>query len=140
MTTGREPLNDTALEALLAEARSARPPPLPEGLQARLLADAAVAQTGQRLPAERPGRLWALRGWLADLGGLPICLLTPDMQNRRIIAGHLAAAGVSVTPRLETNSILVLISHVLQGGWATILPERSAAIFPAAVATPLALP
>ena len=71
MTIGREPPNDIALEALLAEARSARPPPLPEGLQARLLADAAVAQTGQRLPAERPGRLSALRGWLADLGGLP---------------------------------------------------------------------
>lgn len=65
----------------------------------------------------------------ADLGGLPLCLLTPDMQNRRIIGGHLAAAGVSVQPALETNSTIVLISHVLRGDWATILPERAAEIF-----------
>ncbi len=65
----------------------------------------------------------------ADLGDLPLCLLTPDMQNRRIIGGHLAEAGVSVTPAIETNSTIVLISHVLRGGWATILPRRAAEIF-----------
>ena len=65
----------------------------------------------------------------ADLGDLPLCLLTPDMQNRRIIGGHLAEAGVSVVPRVETNSTIVLISHVLRGGWATILPRRAAEIF-----------
>jgi DNA-binding transcriptional LysR family regulator len=67
-------------------------------------------------------------GW-GELGGLPLCLLTPDMQNRRIIGGHLAEAGVSVTPAVETNSTIVLISHVLRGGWATILPLRAAEIF-----------
>ncbi len=65
----------------------------------------------------------------ADLGAVPLCLLTPDMQNRRIIGGHLTAAGVEVAPRIETNSTIVLISHVLHGGWATILPERSAELF-----------
>ncbi|WP_334065084.1 LysR family transcriptional regulator [Limimaricola cinnabarinus] len=65
----------------------------------------------------------------ADLSGADLCLLTPDMQNRRIIAGHLAAAGVEVAPRVETNSTIVLISHVLSSGWVTILPERAAAIF-----------
>ena len=65
----------------------------------------------------------------ADLAETDLCLLTPDMQNRRIIAGHLAAAGVEVAPKVETNSTIVLISHVLTSGWATILPERSAAIF-----------
>jgi DNA-binding transcriptional LysR family regulator len=65
----------------------------------------------------------------AELGGLALCLLTPDMQNRRIIGGHLSAAGVVVQPALETNSTIVLISHVLRGGWATILPQRAAEIF-----------
>ena len=65
----------------------------------------------------------------ADLGALPLCLLTPDMQNRRIIGGHLAEAGVSVTPAIETNSTIVLIAHVLAGGHATILPSRAAEIF-----------
>ncbi len=65
----------------------------------------------------------------ADLGDLPLCLLTPDMQNRRIIGGHLAEAGVTVAPAIETNSTIVLISHVLSGGWATILPQKAAEIF-----------
>ena len=65
----------------------------------------------------------------AELGTLPLCLLTPDMQNRRIIGGHLAEAGVTVAPAIETNSTIVLISHVLSGGWATILPLKAAEIF-----------
>jgi len=65
----------------------------------------------------------------AELAELPLCLLTPDMQNRRIIGGHLAEAGVSVVPGVETNSTIVLISHVLRGGWATILPLKAAEIF-----------
>lgn len=64
-----------------------------------------------------------------EMEGLPLCLLTPDMQNRRIIAGHLAAAGVTVDPALETNSTIVLIAQVLQGGFATILPRLAAEIF-----------
>ena len=65
----------------------------------------------------------------ADLGTLPLCLLTPDMQNRQIIGGHMAEAGVSVMPAIETNSTIVLIAHVLAGGHATILPIRAAEIF-----------
>jgi DNA-binding transcriptional LysR family regulator len=68
----------------------------------------------------------------ADLAVLNLCLLTPDMQNRRIIGGHLAQAGVSVVPGVESNSTIVLISHVLRGGWATILPQRAAEVFVAA--------
>ena len=65
----------------------------------------------------------------AELGTLPLCLLTPDMQNRRIIGGHLAEAGMSVAPAIESNSTIVLISHVLRGGWATILSLKAAEIF-----------
>lgn len=64
-----------------------------------------------------------------ELAGLPLCLLTQDMQNRRIIARHLAEAGLTVAPRIETNSTIVLITHVLSGGWATILPLGAAEIF-----------
>jgi DNA-binding transcriptional LysR family regulator len=79
----------------------------------------------------------------ADLGTLPLCLLTPDMQNRRIIGGHLAEAGVTVAPAIETNSTIVLIAHVLRGGYATILPRRAAEIFltdPALRAIPITAP
>lgn len=62
----------------------------------------------------------------AELAALPLCLLTPDMQNRRIIDRHL---GDGARPRIASNSVIVLISHVLAGGWATILPAATAAFF-----------
>ena len=65
----------------------------------------------------------------AALTDLPLGLLTPDRQNRRIINSHLAEAGVEVTPKVEASSTIVLISHVLQANWATILPLRAAEIF-----------
>jgi len=64
-----------------------------------------------------------------ELGDLALGLLTPDMQNRRIIAGHLAEAGVAAAPRIESNSTIVLIAHVLAGAWATILPMGAAEVF-----------
>lgn len=65
----------------------------------------------------------------ADLGDVPLCLLTPDMQNRRIINQHLSEAGVDISPQIESTSTIVLVSHVLRSGWATILPVRAAEMF-----------
>ncbi|BCB76806.1 LysR family transcriptional regulator [Phytohabitans flavus] len=61
-------------------------------------------------------------GW-AEVAELPLCLLTPDMQNRRILDGLFRRAGVSVTPRMETNSVSTLCSHVRSGGWASVIPQ-----------------
>jgi DNA-binding transcriptional LysR family regulator len=58
----------------------------------------------------------------AEVASLPLCLLTPDMQNRRLIDQHLAEAGVSVRPSLESNSMIVLFSHIRTGKWASIMP------------------
>lgn len=65
-------------------------------------------------------------GW-AEVGSAPLCLLTPDMQNRRIIDQYLAAAGVTEGPTVESNSTVVIIAHVMSGRWATILPTKLAA-------------
>ncbi len=66
----------------------------------------------------------------ADLGEVPLCLLTPDMQNRRIINQHLSlTSGAAPAPRIESNSVVTLISHVMQGDWATILPIQTADLF-----------
>ncbi|MFA5951743.1 MAG: LysR family transcriptional regulator [Hyphomicrobium sp.] len=62
----------------------------------------------------------------AEAGELPLCLLTRDMQNRRLIDRHLMEAGVTQTPTLESNSMLVLFGHVRTGEWASILPARLA--------------
>jgi len=58
----------------------------------------------------------------AEVSRLPLCLLTPDMQNRRIIDQHLLEAGVEVRPTLESNSMIVLFSHIRTGKWSSIMP------------------
>jgi DNA-binding transcriptional LysR family regulator len=62
----------------------------------------------------------------AEVGRIPLCLLTPDMQNRRIIDRLLQIAGNEPSPTLESNSMIVLFSHVRTGEWATIMPEKLA--------------
>ncbi|SNT71883.1 LysR family transcriptional regulator [Paracoccus seriniphilus] len=58
-----------------------------------------------------------------ELDGHRLCLLTSDMQNRRIINRNLVAAGVTPQATVESSSTVVLVAHVLEGGWLTILPE-----------------
>jgi DNA-binding transcriptional LysR family regulator len=58
----------------------------------------------------------------AEVGDVPLCLLTPDMQNRRIVDQLLRAAGAKVAPTLESNSLQVLLSHVRTGRWSSVMP------------------
>jgi DNA-binding transcriptional LysR family regulator len=61
-----------------------------------------------------------------EVSELPLCLLTPDMQNRRIINQHLKEAGVMARPTLESNSMIVLFSHIRTGKWASVMPVNLA--------------
>ncbi len=65
----------------------------------------------------------------AEVAELPLCLLTPDMQNRRIIDRHLAEAGARTRPTLESNSMIVLFSHIRTGRWSSIMPLNLAETF-----------
>jgi DNA-binding transcriptional LysR family regulator len=62
----------------------------------------------------------------AEVAQVPLCLLTPDMQNRRIIDRALKSAGVEAKPTLTSNSIIVLYTHVKTGRWASVMPARLA--------------
>jgi DNA-binding transcriptional LysR family regulator len=62
----------------------------------------------------------------AEVARVPLCLLTPDMQNRRIIEGLLREAGGDPQPMLESNSMIVLFSHVRTGRWASVMPAKLA--------------
>jgi DNA-binding transcriptional LysR family regulator len=64
----------------------------------------------------------------AEVGNVPLCLLTPDMQNRRIIESLLRQAGAQVAPTLESDSIIVLFAHVRTGRWASVMPAKLAAV------------
>ena len=61
-----------------------------------------------------------------EVGEVPLCLLTPDMQNRRIIDRALLAAGTQAKPTLTSNSIIVLYTHVKTGRWASVMPAKLA--------------
>jgi DNA-binding transcriptional LysR family regulator len=62
----------------------------------------------------------------AEVARIPLCLLTPDTQTRRIIDSLLHAAGGRPEPTLESNSMTVLFSHVRTGRWASVMPEKLA--------------
>ncbi|MDO5704220.1 MAG: LysR family transcriptional regulator [Paracoccus sp. (in: a-proteobacteria)] len=62
----------------------------------------------------------------AEAAARPLCLLTPDMQNRRIVSAHLSAHGPAPAPRIESNSMLAILSHVATGLWAAVLPRALA--------------
>ena len=57
----------------------------------------------------------------AEAATLPLCLLTPDMQNRRILDMHFREAGAEVHPAVETNSLVTLWSHLRYGDWSTVV-------------------
>ncbi len=62
----------------------------------------------------------------AEVAQVPLCLLTPDMQNRRIIDRLLKSAGGESRPTLESNSMILLFSHVRTGRWASVMPAKLA--------------
>jgi len=62
----------------------------------------------------------------AEVAQVPLCLLTPDMQNRRIIDRLLQSAGAESRPTLESDSMILLYSHVRTGRWASVMPAKLA--------------
>jgi DNA-binding transcriptional LysR family regulator len=59
----------------------------------------------------------------AEAARQPLCLLTPDMQNRRIIDRAFRAADCAPVPKLETNSVINLCANVHLMGLAGVVPE-----------------
>ena len=59
-----------------------------------------------------------------EAANAPLCLLTPDMQNWRIIDGVFRSVGATPVAAVETNSIFNLVSHVSAGQWSAIVPRQ----------------
>ncbi len=59
----------------------------------------------------------------AEAATVPLCLLTPDMQNRKTIDAVFEKVGAGVAPMLETNSIVSILAHVGSGHWSSIVPR-----------------
>jgi DNA-binding transcriptional LysR family regulator len=68
--------------------------------------------------ADRAGELtWS------EVAELPLCLLSPQMQNRRIIDARFRDEGLTVVPRVETDSLSVLGALISTGRWSSIVPQ-----------------
>ncbi len=52
-----------------------------------------------------------------------LCLLSEDMQNRRILDKLIASLGLVMSPVVVSNSFLGICAHLRQGGFASIVPH-----------------
>jgi DNA-binding transcriptional LysR family regulator len=52
-----------------------------------------------------------------------LCLLSNDMQNRRIIDRAFASVDETPRPVIEANALITLMSHVRLGQWSGIVPQ-----------------
>jgi len=59
----------------------------------------------------------------AEAADLPLALLTPDMQNRKIIDKVFAELGRPVKPKLESNSLFGMLAQICAGPWSGIAPR-----------------
>jgi DNA-binding transcriptional LysR family regulator len=65
----------------------------------------------------------------AEVAALPLCLLTSNMQNRQIIDGAFRQAGAQPKPRVETDSVIALYSHVRHAGLFSVVPHSLLSLF-----------
>ncbi len=66
----------------------------------------------------------------AEASRLKLCLLTEDMQNRRIVDAAFRMADRPAMPVFETNSLMNLYATVLHGDWSSIVPSQMLTLFP----------
>ena len=74
-------------------------------------------------PANSPLGARKRMGW-SEASRLPLCLLTPNMQNRRIVDAAFRSAEVRPRVVAETDSILALYSFVRHAGLYSIVPQN----------------
>ncbi len=59
-----------------------------------------------------------------EAADLPLGLLPPYMHERQVVDKAFASVGCTPDPRLESDSIMNLAFHVMQGDFATIIPRH----------------
>ncbi|KAB1069477.1 LysR family transcriptional regulator [Methylobacterium planeticum] len=58
-----------------------------------------------------------------------LCLLSEDMQNRRILDGLAATFGLVLRPTVVSNSFLGVCAHLREGGYVSIVPQTFRHLF-----------
>lgn len=65
----------------------------------------------------------------AEAAAERLCLLSEDMQNRRIMDKVAASVGVRIKPAVVSNSFLAVCAHVRHGEWSSIVPHNFFYVF-----------
>ncbi|WP_062226360.1 LysR family transcriptional regulator [Aureimonas frigidaquae] len=95
--------------------------PLPDVISVTLYRETQIFATAATGPLAAEGTI----GW-AEAVAQPLCLLAPDMQNRRILDAHLSSLGLVVRPVAMANSYAALLSMVRMAGLSCIMPHTYA--------------
>lgn len=82
-----------------------------------------ACQSGHPLAVSGASITWA------EAAAEPLCLLSDDMQNRRILNAIAESAAVSLQPRVVSNSFLGVASHLRNGRWCAIVPHTFGFVF-----------
>jgi DNA-binding transcriptional LysR family regulator len=75
------------------------------------------------IPKGSPYAAAASMTW-SETADIPLCLLPSDMHERQIIDSAFASVGKAPTPQIESDSIVNLAFHTMQGNVATIIPSH----------------
>ncbi len=67
--------------------------------------------------ADRQAVTWA------EVVTVPLCLLLPRMQNRRILDGFFTEAGVEAEPIVETDTVSAIYAHISSMGLSSVVPH-----------------
>jgi len=59
----------------------------------------------------------------AETAETPLCLLSPEMENRKILDRIFHEVGAVADPQIETNSISIIASHVATGRWSSVVAQ-----------------
>lgn len=65
----------------------------------------------------------------AEAVAQPLCLLSEDMQNRRILNGIASSVGLRIKPMVASNSFLAICTHLRNGKWCSIVPHTFFYVF-----------
>jgi DNA-binding transcriptional LysR family regulator len=75
-----------------------------------------VAGPKKLLPRQRGTISWG------EAAQLPLCLLSRDMQNRRLVDRHFVEAGTVPAVVAESNTLVGVLSHIESGFWCGVVP------------------
>jgi len=67
-------------------------------------------------------------GW-DELAETPLCMLSSEMQNRRILDRNFAEAGVTVTPSVEADTVSAIYAHVGTKRWSSVIAHAWLHVF-----------